>query len=191
MFIIVGMADPKFFPSPESFRNWLEKNHLNKSELLVGFYKIGTGKASITWSESVDQALCFGWIDGVRRRIDDESYTIRFSPRRPTSIWSAINIKKVGELRKMGLMHQAGLDAFAKRDEKRSSIYAYENRPRKLSPAFLKEFQKNKQAWTFFKSQPPWYRRLGSHYVMSAKQEKTRTTRLERLILASEAEKRI
>ena len=191
MFILVGMADPKFFPSPEAFRRWLEKNHSKKSELLVGFYKIGSGKASMTWSESVDQALCFGWIDGVRRKVDDQSYTIRFSPRRPTSIWSSINIKKVGELEAKGLMHDAGLEAYSKRDEKKSSIYAYENRPRKLSPAFLNEFRNNKKAWTFFTSQPPWYQRLGAHYVMSAKQEKTRITRLERLILASEAQKRI
>jgi uncharacterized protein YdeI (YjbR/CyaY-like superfamily) len=185
------MSDPKFFRSQDEFRKWLEKYHDKKDELLVGFYKVGTGRPSMTWSESVDQALCFGWIDGVRKSLGDEAYTIRFSPRRPTSIWSSINVKKVDELKKKGLMHERGLAAFERRDEKRSAIYAYENREREFTPEFKKQFQKNKRAWNYFTSQPPWYQRVATHFVMSAKQEKTRTTRLERLILASEAEQRI
>ena len=185
------MADPKFFSSQESFRKWLEKHHDQKQELIVGFHKVGTKRKCMTWSESVDQALCFGWIDGVRKSLGPDAYTIRFSPRRPTSIWSAINIKKVEELTKKGLMHPAGLNAFEKRDDKKSAIYQYENRPKKLDPELMKVFRKNKKAWAYFTSQPPWYQRLGAHFVMSAKQEKTRSSRLERLILASEAEKRL
>lgn len=185
------MAEPKFFKSQEAFRKWLEKNHDKKDELLVGFYKVRSGRPSMTWSESVDQALCFGWIDGVRKSLGEDSYTIRFSPRRPQSIWSAINIKKVDELKKNGLMCDPGLIAFEKRDEKKSAIYAYENRPKDLAPEFVTVFRKNKNAWSYFSSQPPWYQRLGAHYVMSAKQEKTRISRLERLILASESKKRI
>lgn len=185
------MTEPKFFSSRQAFRKWLEKNHDKKGELLVGFYKVGSGRPSMTWSESVDQALCFGWIDGVRKSLGDDSYTIRFSPRRPNSIWSSINIKKVDELKKKGLMHDNGLAAFEKRDEKKSAIYEYENRPKELGPELESKFKKNKVAWAYFASQPPWYRRIGAHYVMSAKQEKTRVTRLDRLILASEAGKRL
>jgi uncharacterized protein YdeI (YjbR/CyaY-like superfamily) len=185
------MADPKFFASQEAFRKWLEKYHDKEQELVVGFHKVGTKRKCMTWSESVDQALCFGWIDGVRKSLGPDSYTIRFCPRRPTSIWSAINIKKVEELKRKGLMHAAGLNAFEKRDVKRSAIYEYENRPKELGPEFVEVFQKNKKAWAYFMSQPPGYQRLGAHFVMSAKQEKTRRSRLERLILASEAEKRL
>jgi uncharacterized protein YdeI (YjbR/CyaY-like superfamily) len=145
----------------------------------------------MTWSESVDQALCFGWIDGVRRRIDDDSYSIRFTPRRPNSVWSAINIKKVEELSASGLMHPIGLEAFRKRDEKKSAIYAYENRPKKFAPEFEDEFRKSQEAWEFFANQPPGYKQLCTHYVMSAKQEKTRISRLAKLILASKAGKRL
>jgi uncharacterized protein YdeI (YjbR/CyaY-like superfamily) len=145
----------------------------------------------MTWSESVDQALCFGWIDGVRKRLDDDSYTIRFTPRRPRSVWSAINIKKVEELSARGLMHPRGLEAFKKRDEKRSAIYAYENRPKLFDQKFETEFRKNKEAWEFFLKQPPGYKQLCTHYVMSPKQEKTRISRLAKLILASEAGKRL
>jgi uncharacterized protein YdeI (YjbR/CyaY-like superfamily) len=185
------MPEPRFFPSQTDFRTWLEKNHDKKSELLVGFYKIGSGRSSMTWSESVDQALCFGWIDGVRKSLGSEAYTIRFSPRRPTSIWSAINIKKIEKLAMSGLMWPAGLEAFEKRDEKKSAIYAYENRSEKLTLDFEKQFRKKKKAWEYFQTQPPWYRRQAAYYVISAKQEKTRIGRLEKLILASEAGERM
>lgn len=136
---------PKFFAKSSDFRKWLTQNHAASSELLVGFYKIGSGKPSMTWPQSVDEALCFGWIDGVRKRIDDESYSIRFTPRKPTSIWSAVDIKKIEDLSQKGLMQPAGLAAFQKRTENRSKIYAYENEPAMLSPAFEKTFKASKK----------------------------------------------
>lgn len=173
---------PKFFKSQNDFRNWLEKNHDKKDELLVGFYKVGSGRLSMKWGESVDQALCFGWIDGVRKSLGDDAYTIRFTPRRPNSIWSAININKIKELTDGELMHPAGIAAFEKRDEKKSAIYAYENEAKQLSEEFLNKIRRNKKAWKYLETQPPWYKRLATHYVMSAKQEKTRANRLEKLI---------
>jgi uncharacterized protein YdeI (YjbR/CyaY-like superfamily) len=140
---------PTFFAKQSHFRKWLEKNHKKKTELLVGIYKVGSGKPSVTWSQSVDEALCFGWIDGVRKSIDESSYSIRFTPRRSGSIWSAINIKKVEELTKQGLMKPAGIASFEKRKENKSRIYSYEKEPLKLSPAFEKKFKANKKAWNF------------------------------------------
>src|SRR5882672_10898262 len=125
---LLSMTTPTYFATPAAFRKWLAANHAKKAELLVGFYKTSSGKPSITWPESVDAALCFGWIDGVRRSIDETSYTIRFTPRRSTSTWSAVNIKRVQHLKKTGLMHAAGLKAFAARSEKNSGIYSYEQR---------------------------------------------------------------
>jgi uncharacterized protein YdeI (YjbR/CyaY-like superfamily) len=186
-----GMPNPKFFLTADDFRKWLEKNHEKKSELLVGFYKVGSGKRSMTWSESVDQALCFGWIDGVRKSIDEDSYCIRFSRRRPKSIWSAINIQKVKKLLDKGLMRKAGIAAFARRDENRSEIYSYENESKNFEKDLENEFRKNKDAWTFFQNQPQGYKRVCIHYVMSAKQQKTRTGRLNKLILASKAGQRL
>ena len=182
---------PKFFPTQEDFRKWLEENHLSESELLVGFYKVGTGKASMSWSESVDQALCFGWIDGVRRKVDEESYSIRFTPRRANSVWSAVNIAKVAVLTEKGLMKPAGIAAFEKRDEKKSVIYAYETEAKEFSEAFEKQFKANKKAWEFFENQANWYKKQMIHWVMSAKQEATRERRLEKLIGASDDEKRV
>lgn len=182
---------PTFFKTPSDFRKWLEKNHLKEKELLVGFYKVGSGKPSITWPQSVDEALCFGWIDGIRKTIDDESYTIRFTPRKPKSIWSAINIKKIAELKEKGLMKPAGIAAFEKREEKRSEIYSYEKAPAKLSAEFEKKFKANKKAYSFFLSLPPSMQRASLHWVMSAKQEKTRISRMESLIRDSEAGKKI
>lgn len=182
---------PTFFESPAAFRKWLEKNHEKQSELLVGFYKKDSGRPSITWPESVDQALCFGWIDGVRRRIDDESYSIRFTPRRPGSIWSAINIAKVAELEKQGLMRPAGRKAFEKRREDRSRVYSFENPERQLSPADEKRFRAKKKAWKYFSEQPPGYRRVALHWVTSAKREETRARRLATLIEDSAHGRRI
>jgi uncharacterized protein YdeI (YjbR/CyaY-like superfamily) len=184
-------VEPTFFSTQDDFRQWLEKNHDKQDELLVGFWKLDTGKPSMTWSESVDQALCFGWIDGVRRRIDDESYSIRFTPRRPRSVWSAINIAKVENLKAKGLMHSSGLEAYDKRDEARSVIYSYENRPRELDPEFEKQFKKNKKAWAFFQSLPPGYRRQMIYWVVSARSESTRLKRLEQFIEACEQGKRL
>jgi uncharacterized protein YdeI (YjbR/CyaY-like superfamily) len=182
---------PKFFTTKSSFRNWLEKNHDKATELLVGFYKVNSGKQSITWSESVDEAICFGWIDGIRKSIDTESYCIRFTPRNPRSIWSAINIQKVENLSKQGLMHPAGIAAFQKRDEKKSAIYSYEKSPEKLSDDFSKKFKSNKKAWNFFQSMAPSYQRTAVHWVMNAKQESTKLKRLDELINDSEAKRKI
>lgn len=174
--------EPHFFASPAAFRAWLKKHHASATELLVGFYKKDSGKSSITWPESVDQALCFGWIDGVRRRIDDVSYSIRFTPRKPVSNWSAINIARVAELTKLGLMQPAGLRAFEKRREEKSAIYAYENAVRTLDPADEKRFRANRKAWQFFNAQAPSYRRVCIYWVTSAKKEETRARRLATLI---------
>lgn len=174
---------PTFFAKPAQFRAWLAKHHKTAGELLVGFYKKDSGKPSITWPESVDQALCVGWIDGVRRRVDEEAYTIRFTPRRQGSIWSAVNIKRVRELSEAGLMRPAGLAAFEKRDEKKSAIYSYEQRnTTEFDPAYEKKYRANKKAWAFFAAQPPWYQRVVRYRVMSAKNEETRLRRLEDFI---------
>jgi uncharacterized protein YdeI (YjbR/CyaY-like superfamily) len=173
---------PHFFASPAAFRTWLEKNHASATELLVGFYKKDSGKPSITWPESVDQALCYGWIDGVRRRIDDVSYSIRFTPRKQISNWSAINIARVAELTKLGLMQTAGLRAFEQRRENKSAIYAYENAVRTLDPADEKTFRANRKAWQFFNDQAPSYRRVCIYWVTSGKKEETRARRLATLI---------
>ncbi|HET9765225.1 MAG TPA: YdeI/OmpD-associated family protein, partial [Thermoanaerobaculia bacterium] len=167
-------------------------NHATADELVVGFWKKETGKPSMTWSESVDEALCFGWIDGVRRRIDDESYSIRFTPRRPTSIWSAVNIKRMGELVAEGRVRPAGLAAFERRSAKKSAIYAYEQRGElALDPAFEDELRRDKAAWKYLQGEAPWYRRNTTYWVMSAKQETTRRKRLRELIAASAAGGRI
>lgn len=180
-----------FFATPQEFRKWLEKHHTSEKELLVGFYKVGTKKPSMTWSESVDQALCFGWIDGVRKSIDEHSYSIRFTPRKPTSIWSAINIKKVEELTKARLMTLEGQKAFDLRKEEKSAIYSHEKEPATLDPDYEKQFKANKKAWEFFNNQAPSYRKVMLHWIMSAKQEKTRLSRLEKTIRESEQQKRI
>jgi uncharacterized protein YdeI (YjbR/CyaY-like superfamily) len=177
---------PTFFPTPGDFRAWLERHHETAPELLVGFHKKGTGRPSITWPESVDEALCFGWIDGIRRTIDEESYSIRFTPRRARSIWSTVNVKRVAELTKQGRMQPAGRRAFEARDPKRSGIYSYEGEQAKsdmkLAPAYEKKIKANAKAWAFFEAQPPFYKRAITRYVMSAKKEETQLRRLERLI---------
>jgi uncharacterized protein YdeI (YjbR/CyaY-like superfamily) len=184
---------PTFFATPAAFRKWFEQNHDTAPELLVGFYKKGSGKPSITWPESVDEALCFGWIDGIRRRIDEESYSIRFTPRRARSIWSNVNTKRVAVLTKEGRMHPAGLAAFQKRDAKRSGIYSFEQREKaqRLGAAYKAKLKANKKAWAFFQSQSPYYQRMASLFVMSAKKEETRLRRLEVLIKDSAAGCRI
>ena len=138
---------PVFFKTSSAFRKWLQKNHDKAKEIYVGFYKKGSGKSGITWPEAVDEALCFGWIDGIRKSIDEKSYTNRFTPRKPTSNWSAINIKKIGELTQKGLMHPAGIAAFEKRKEEKSRIYSYEKDAAELPAAYQRLFRKNKKAW--------------------------------------------
>jgi len=174
---------PRFFATPEQWRDWLERHHATVSELWVGFYKKGSGRPSITWPESVDQALCFGWIDGVRRRLDDDRYVIRFTPRRKGSIWSSVNLARVEELARLGLMHAAGLRAHASRQAARSGVYAYEQRKTaELPPALLARFKRHRKAWSYFQAQPSGYRRTAAWWVISAKKEETRHRRLARLI---------
>ncbi len=177
---------PTFFVTEQDFRSWLEKNHDKETELWVGFYKIDSGKPSLTWPESVDQALCFGWIDGLRKSIDKESYCIRFSPRKSGSIWSGINIRKVEKLKKLGLMHSAGLAAFDKRTDRKSIIYSYENKPEKLTDDLELIFRTHPKAWEFFLSMTASYQRTTIFWIMSAKQEPTRQKRLKELITDSE-----
>src|SRR5216684_2739526 len=159
------------FSSQEEFRKWLVKNHAAASELFVGFHKKSSGKKGATYSEALDEALCFGWIDGVRRSIDADSYLIRFSPRRPTSTWSRVNIKRAQELINEGRMRPAGLKAFEARQENRSGIYAYEQRSPELEEKYARIFKRNKPAWKFFQSQPPGYRKTANWWVVSAKRE--------------------
>lgn len=176
---------PKFFKSPPDFRKWLAKNHTSASELLVGFYKKDSGKPSITWPESVDQALCFGWIDGIRRRIDDVSYSIRFTPRKKISTWSVVNIKRAQELIEEGLMQGSGLKAFEARKEYRSGIYSYEQRSPELPPEYHKLLKKNRAALEFLDGQSASYRKAANWYVLSAKREETRLKRLNHVIESS------
>jgi len=182
---------PTFFKTSSDFRKWLEKNHGSDTELLVGFYKVGSGKPSMTWPESVDEALCFGWIDGVRRSIDAESYSIRFTPRKPTSIWSAVNIDKMARLREAGLLKPSGEKAFALRTEARSKIYAYEKDVMVLDPVLEQTFKNNKAAWDYFSAQAPSYKKVITHWIMSAKQEKTRISRLQKAADASQKGQRL
>jgi uncharacterized protein YdeI (YjbR/CyaY-like superfamily) len=174
---------PTFFPTPADFRTWLEAHHDKFRELLVGFHKKSSGKRSITWPESVQVALCFGWIDGVRKSLDENSYTIRFTPRKTTSNWSSININLVRKLTKQGLMHPAGLKAFAARNEEKSGIYSYEQRKSaRFTRAQEKQFRANKAAWEFFRSQAPWYQRVTTYWVIGAKRGETKLKRLSELI---------
>jgi uncharacterized protein YdeI (YjbR/CyaY-like superfamily) len=172
----------KFFKSSAHFRVWLEANHATAEELWVGFYKKASGRPSVTWPESVDQALCFGWIDGVRKSIDEFSYKIRFSPRKPRSIWSVINIKRANELAAQGLLAPAGKKAFDRRTLNRSGIYSYEQRPQELPDPYRATLKQNMAAWDFFEAQPPSYRRVVTWWIISAKKEETKFKRLERLI---------
>ena len=176
---------PKFFSTPQQFRDWLEQNHDRATELLVGFHKKDSGKKSITYPQALDEALCFGWIDGVRRSLDETSYTIRFTPRKSRSIWSNVNVRHVERLLKEGRMAEPGLKAYALRDPERTGIYAFENRPKEFSPEFEKKFRANKRAWEFFQTEPPSIRKTCVFWVMSAKKEETRVRRLDQLIESS------
>jgi uncharacterized protein YdeI (YjbR/CyaY-like superfamily) len=175
--------DAMFFETPAAFHAWLAQRHDSEQELWVGFYKKGSGRPSITWPEAVDEALCFGWIDGLRKTIDEASYRIRFTPRKPTSTWSAVNIRRVAELSAQGRMQPAGLAAFAQRADAKSAIYSYEQRhTAELGEEFEQAFRANAQAWAFFQSQPAWYRRMVAWWVISAKKEETKRRRLATLI---------
>jgi uncharacterized protein YdeI (YjbR/CyaY-like superfamily) len=182
----------RFFEGPEPFRAWLEQHHASADEIVVGFRRRATGLPSITWPESVDVALCFGWIDGVRRGLDETSYTIRFTPRRPRSIWSAVNVRRFGELEAEGLVVDAGRAAFAARREDRMGLYTHEQQePPALDEPFEARFRAQPDAWEWFQLQPPYYRRQAAHWVMSAKRPETRERRLEALIADSGAGLRV
>ena len=182
---------PRFFANSAEFHKWLAKNHASTQELLIGFHKKSSGRKSITYPEALDEALCFGWIDGVRKSLNDDSYTIRFTPRKPRSIWSLVNVRHVERLKKENRMQLAGSAAFEARDARRTGIYSFENRPRELSSEFQKVFRGNKMAWGFFDSQPPFYKRTVAFWVMSAKKEETQMRRLNRLIEASARRNRV
>ena len=182
---------PTYFRSAADFRKWLAAHHAKETELLVGFHKKGSGTPSMTWPESVDEALCFGWIDGVRKRVDEERYTIRFTPRRTRSNWSLINVNRVKELIALERMNPPGLAAFEARVAKKTGIYAYENRPTELDEACARALRKNRKAWEFFQAQPPSYRKRASWWITSAAKDETRQKRLAKLIALSAAGKRI
>ncbi len=189
-FSILKMT-PHFFSNQNDFRTWLEANHQTEKQLLVGFHKVGKGKPCMTWSESVDQALCFGWIDGIRKSLGPDAYTIRFSPRKPNSVWSPVNIKKVEELTKAGLMREPGLHIFNIRKEDSSKLYSYEMNNMELRPEFQEAFQSNTKAWAYFQSQTKAYRKVAIKWVMTAKQEATIQKRMQTLVSDCEAEQKI
>jgi uncharacterized protein YdeI (YjbR/CyaY-like superfamily) len=177
------VPSPEFFATPAEFAAWLEHQHETATELTVGFYKRGSGKPSMTWPESVEVALCFGWIDGVRRGLDEDSYTIRFTPRKPGSHWSKVNVAKAQALIERGEMRPAGKSAFEQRRADRTGRASYErDEPAKLDPEQERRLRANPEAWAFFSAQPPWYRRTATHWVTSAKRPETRERRLQRLI---------
>jgi len=182
---------PTFFVNQLEFRKWLEENHLKEKELIVGFYKLHSPKFNMTWSESVDQALCYGWIDGIRKSIDDESYCIRFTPRRGRSIWSTVNCNKVESLIKSGEMQQAGLNAYLNRKKETTGVYSFENEKQVLSEDFEMIFKTNELAWLFFNTQAKSYQKTVIHWITSAKQEKTQRLRLQKVIDESEKQMRL
>jgi uncharacterized protein YdeI (YjbR/CyaY-like superfamily) len=180
---MITPMEPIYFSSPAEFRHWLETHHTQEKEVYVGYHKKGTGIPTLTWAESVDEALCFGWIDGIRKSVDEQRYKIRFTPRKADSIWSAVNIKRMGELTALGLVKMAGLKAFEKRKEDKSAIYAYEQKKDiTLEDAYQHQFQANAKAWEWFQNRAPSYRQGAIHWVMSAKKEETRLKRLATLI---------
>ena len=173
------------FRSAAELRRWFGRHHASESELWPRFNRKGSGRAGVSYQEAVDVALCFGWIDGVRKKVDDDSYTNRFSPRKPKSIWSAINIRRVGDLKRAGLMAPAGLSAYEGRDPARAGLYSFENRKREFEGAHARRFRAQRAAWKFFQAQPPGYRRLMTFWVTSAKKPETQEKRLGELIAAS------
>ncbi len=187
----MDVPTPVFFSDQKEFRNWLEVNHTTKTEIWVGFYKVNSARPNMTWSQSVDEALCFGWIDGIRKSVDDESYCIRFTPRKPNSVWSKININKVGELRKKGLMTQAGLAVYEIRNRSKSAGDGNNDDSLSLNEEFERLFKANKNAWEYFENQSQSYRRLIIKWIMSGKQEKTQLSRLHKTIKASGKHTRI
>lgn len=183
--------EPLFFSDQDEFRHWLERNHASETELWVGYYRVGIGKSRMTWSQSVDQALCFGWIDGIRKKVDDERYCIRFTPRKKNSTWSQINIAKVEELMQKGLMQPAGIQAFSYCKEVNLRTYSYEGNNEEWPVEFENTFKASQSAWKFFTRQSASYKRTMVRWIMSAKRKDTQLSRLEKLILSSEQHTRI
>jgi len=181
---------PRYFKSQAEFRAWLAKHHATERELWVGFYRKASGKKGLAYLEAVDEALCFGWIDGIMKRVGDDSFMHRFTPRTKKSSWSVTNTKRVAALTRLGVMAPAGLEAFRVRDRTRSGIYLYELPPRELDAEYERRFKASPRAWTFFQAQPPGYRRLVTQWIMTAKKEETRAKRLEAVIGASAQGKR-
>jgi uncharacterized protein YdeI (YjbR/CyaY-like superfamily) len=186
------MGTPKFFQSASEFRAWLMTNSTSAKELLVGYFKVGSGNPCMSWSDSVDEALCYGWIDGVRKRIDDDTYSIRFTPRKTTSIWSAVNIAKFKKLMSEGRVQAGGVAAFARLDASKSLVYAYEQaQTAELSPAEIRAFKDKEKAWRFFELTPPSYKKVTLHWITSAKRSETRASRLAQLIDACACGRRL
>jgi uncharacterized protein YdeI (YjbR/CyaY-like superfamily) len=187
----VNQKTLRFFRTPAELNRWLNSNHAKATELWVGMYRKDTGKRSIDYKQALDEALCFGWIDGIRKKLDDESFATRFTPRKPRSIWSNVNVAHVERLTREKRMRPAGIAAFEKRTPERTGLYSFERAHAELDPAMVKEFRKNKEAWKFFSAQTPYYRRLGAWYILSAKRDETRKKRLAALIAASAKGKRL
>jgi uncharacterized protein YdeI (YjbR/CyaY-like superfamily) len=185
------MMEPRYFDTRADFRNWLLENHTSCTELWVGYYKAGSGKKAMSYPESVDEAICFGWIDGVRHSVDPVSYCNRFTPRKANSNWSEVNIRKAEMLIRSGQMHPSGLEAFGRRKEEKSGVYSYENKPEALPDAYVEQFKTRPEAWAYFEASPPSYRRTIFYWILSPKQEITRRNRLEKLIAACSEKKRI
>ncbi len=185
------VTKPTFFRTSADFCAWLEKKHDQTAELLVGIHRVDSGRGGLTYREALDEALCFGWIDGLRKRYDADSYTIRFAPRAPGSIWSVVNTRRMEELIKLGRVHKAGLRVFERRDKKKSKLYSYEVGNCQFAPEHERQFRANLTAWEFYQAQAPWYRRVACYWVMSAKREETRQRRLTTLIADSAAGRRM
>jgi uncharacterized protein YdeI (YjbR/CyaY-like superfamily) len=173
---------PRSFKTPAAWRAWLEAHHDSSPEILLRLFKVHAAHRGVTYKQALEEALCFGWIDGIARRLDDDSYCQRFTPRRPRSIWSRVNMRHVERLKKDGRMTPAGLAAYAKRDAKRTAVYSFENRPKTLPPAMEKQLRANKAAWAYYQAKAPWYRRVTAFWILSAKKEETRQRRLAMLI---------
>lgn len=185
------MKKPVFFATQSELREWFEKHHQTESEVWIGYYKKATGIPSIDWSQSVDEAICFGWIDGLRRSIDEASYKIRFTPRNPKSHWSAVNLAKVEKLIEQDMMKPAGLEVYYQRDKKKSRQASYEREHVELDKGYEQKIRQNKTAWIFYENLAPSYKQASIHWIMSAKKEETRIRRLDILIQSCEAGQKI
>jgi uncharacterized protein YdeI (YjbR/CyaY-like superfamily) len=187
----VSRDNLRFFKSGSDFRRWLHEHHDNATEIWIGFYRKDSGKGGITYKEALDEALCYGWIDGIRKKLDDDSFTNRFTPRKKNSIWSNVNVEHVARLKREGRMMPAGVAAYNAKDEKRAGVYSFERERAELEPAMKKRFRQDLRAWKFFESQPPYYRRIAAWWIISAKRDETREKRLAQLIAVSGKEQRL